>query len=945
MWRCVLWIQNKTEFTFGGVYGHLKDVAERCAKFGDSAGMCDLGNTFGHIRWYKACKAAKIKPIYGVVLPVVSTLEDSSRRYPFNRMTLIAKTVEGLQEIYQLVDLAHKQFFYRERLTYEQINSTSENIILLSGVAPNWPLIKREVFFELSPSTPLLTRGFKKYPAVACIDNYYPTAGDRIVYEPFADERKREKKTTSQYILSPREWLAEFPGREDALINLKTISDSCNVKLPFAPMVKYIGKDNLENWCVQGAKKKGIDIFSPGSEYKSRYDREIELIHEKGYVDYFLVTADLIRYAKQHMAVGPARGSSAGSLVCYLMGITEIDPLEYDLLFERFIDVNRFDLPDIDVDFQDDKRHLVIKYLQKKYGENNVAQLGNISRLKPKSAITRFAKALKIPIADVEEVKDAILERSGGDARANQCMEDTLKDSDVGKRFLLKYPNMEPVMKIEAHASHTGVHAAAVIVCNNPITTYAGINSRDNKRIAMLDKKDAEVVNLLKIDALGLRTLSIIAGVCDQIGKPYEWMYHIPTNDEKTFEVFNSHRFDDIFQFSGPAIKGLAKQMPIECMEDIAALSALGRPGPLSSGGANQYIHYRTGKQPAKYLSNHKVVVDATKNTFGVVIYQEQMLSIGRNYGLLSWAETSELRKAMSKSLGDEFFGKYKDKFIAGAVSIGETPEDAEKVWDGICTMGSWSFNKSHAISYGLVSYLCGYMKAHYPLEFLVSNLNNSNNDSTALKILRDAVESDKVVYKHIDFNLSEKKWSVKNGILYGGLLTIGGIGPVMAQKIIKARETGGTIPAGVKAKIKAGISPFKYLYPGKELYGDYYTAPQEHGLSGKVSYISDAQGDGFFTVIGCLVKKNTRDANEACFVTKRGGKFETGDTTWINLTIEDDTDSMMVKISTKDYERIGKEIAETGKESKDWYMVHGNKINGWNLLFVKNIRKITREG
>ena len=272
------------------------------------------------------------------------------------------------------------------------------------------------------------------------------------------------------------------------------------------------------------------------------------------------------------MAVGPSRGSSAGSLVCYLMGITEIDPLEYDLYFERFIDINRFDQPDIDVDFQDDKRHLVIKYLEKKYGKDNVAQIGNINRLKPKSAITRFAQALGVPVDDVIELKDAIMERSGGDARANDCMEDTFTDTDAGKKFIKNYPAMEVVKHIEAHPSHTGVHAGGILVCNNPITDYCGVNSRDKKRIGMLDKKDAEVVNLLKIDALGLRTLSIIAGVCDQIGKPYPWMYEIPVDDPATFKVFNDHRFNGIFQFEGSAVQGLAKQMPIDNIEDIAAL-------------------------------------------------------------------------------------------------------------------------------------------------------------------------------------------------------------------------------------------------------------------------------------------------------------------------------------------------------------------------------------
>lgn len=937
-----MWINNKTEFTFKQVYGHLDQVAEKCAKMGSYGGIADINNTFGHVRWRKACKKAGIKPIYGVQLPVVDDLDLRERRYAFNYMTLIAKTQKGLQELYELVNKAHLQFYYRPRLSYAQINSMSDNIALLSGVAPRLDLIDRDLFLELSPCLPYHQRSIKGYKQIACIDNFYPNPEDKIVYEPFADSRLRQNKTSPQHILSSEEWLLEFPGREYALENLHTLAEECNVELPHAPMVEYVGKDDITQWCRKGAKEKGLNIKS--GEYADRYAREMKLIHDKGYVDYFLVVADLIRYAKTKMSVGPARGSSAGSLVCYLMGITEIDPLEYDLYFERFIDVNRFDLPDIDIDFQDDKRNLCIKYLQKKYGPECVAQIGNISRMKPKSAIQRFAKALKIPLDDVQEVKDAIMERSGGDARASACIEDSLTESEVGKKFLEKYPNMAAVSKIESHASHTGVHAAGILVCNSPITDYTGINSRDNKQIAMIDKKDAEAINLLKIDALGLRTLSILASVCDQIGKKYSWLYEIPVDDPATYKVFNDGRLNGIFQFEGPAIKGLARQMPIDNMEDIAALGALGRPGPLSSGGANQFIKYRTGREKVKYLSNHPAVIAATVGTYGVVIYQEQMLAISREYGKLSWADTSDLRKAASKSLGDEFFGRYKDNFIKGALSIGETVEDAENVWDGINTMGSWAFNKSHAVSYGLISYLCAYMKANHFMEFAVASLNHSKDDGSALKLLRDMHENDGVEYVPFDPDISEKGWSVHNGVLYGGLLTIDGIGPAKANKIVKCRKDGTSLPVGIKKSLTKGKTPFKYLYPAKELYGDYYDDPVSHGVSGKVSEIKNTTGDGSFTIIGCMIKKNLRDANEACFVSKRNGKYLKGSTAWLNITLEDDTDSIMCKIKTDDYEKFGRKISESGKENKDWYMVHGKKINGWGLIFVSNIRRITRD-
>ena len=1196
-----MWLNIKTGYTFKQVYGPLDKIAEKCKLLCDYyniprpyGGIADIGNTFAHIPWSKACKSAGIKPIYGVVLPVTEDLQREVRRYPFNLMTFIAKNTIGLKEIYDLVELSFDQFYYKQRITYEQVNNTSKDVIITSGISPNYSLINREVLKEIGPQIPLSVKKKLKYEngLIPVIDNFYVNAEDDFIYEPFADERLRERRTYPIHILSFDEWANESKFFSSLLPRIQAIADSCDVQLLSAPMVRYIGKDDIEKWCEEGAVKRKIDITSEG-EYKKRYKREMMLIKEKDYVDYFLVVADSIRYAKTKMAVGPARGSAAGSLVCYLMGITEVNPLEYDLYFERFIDVNRFDLPDIDIDFQRNKRHLVVKYLEKKYGKDNVVQIGNINRMKPKSAITRYAQAMGIPIDEVIELKDAIMERSGGDARANACIEDTFNDTEVGKKFLDNYPNMEVVKHIEAHPSHTGVHAAGILVCNHAITNYCGVNSRDNKRIGMLDKKDAEEVNLLKIDALGLRTLDIIADVCDSINKPYEWMYEIPVDDEKTFDIFNKHRFNGIFQFEGPAVQGLAKAMPIEDMEDIAALGALGRPGPLVSGGATSFLEYRNNPKKIKYLSDHPVVIEATKGTYGIIIYQEQMLAIGRNYGKLSWKDTGDLRKAASKSLGDEFFDKFKVKFLEGAKSIGEEEENALKVWKAMHTFGSWclsgntilrnpftnqlgkkeitikelyennghivkksacgnklkkqklfcmiegdvikpmplndiccsgmkttylmkldsgeeirstlkhkfytgeewkkleelsvgdsiavmgkkrrgtknkpykgtgsgahnkrtgesikfndnlkllqstvkkcrecgiapyeethhidcnklnnelsnllpvcrkchkrihveldgenaciphkvgnqiklskiiyigepkeemtydismpypynnfvannivchnSFNKSHAISYAIISYICAYLKAHYPMEFLIANLKNSKDEKSALKILRDAVENDGIKYVFFDEEKSEADWAVKEGVLYGGFSNLFGIGKIMANKAVKLRREGKLYPLGLANKIKNKISPFKYLYPAKEIYGDYYNDPMSHNIYREVSKIIDIKEDGEFVLIGCMVKKNLRDANEACFVNKRGGKFLTGNTAWLNIILEDDTGSIMCKIKKEDYELFGRDIAEKGKENKDWYAVFGEKINGWSILFVKNIMNITR--
>lgn len=946
-----MWLNVRTEYSFGKVYGRVDDIVKKLATMADYAGIADLGNTFGHAPWATACKKYGIKPIFGVQLPVVKDLNLKERRYPYNYITFIAKNNEGLEELYKLVDIAHQQFYYRERLSYEQVNQTSENLFIFGGVAPQVNLIKRPFFYEIGPHTPESEKGKTGKPTVCVIDNYYINPEDKKIYEPFSPNRQREKKTSLMYIPTREEWHVSVWGKPQTLYRkefpvgreLQSIASVCNAVLPTAPMVKWEGKEysnSFKSLIEQGVKKRKLP---PEKKYENRLRREIEIIKEKNFQDYFLIVADLVKFAKTKMAVGPARGSAAGSLVCYLLGITEVDPIKYDLYFERFIDLNRDDLPDIDIDFQDHK--MALKYLEKKYGKENVAQIANISRLKPRSALTLVSKALSVPLEDIEEIKN-----TASDIQ-------TAFKTDMGKKFLEKYPQMSVAADMEGHASHSSVHAAGILVCNKPITSYCGINSRGGEHIAMIDKRDAEKLNLLKIDALGLRTLSIIAEVCDAIGKPYKWIYSLPVDDKATFEIFNQHRFEGVFQFEGDAVKSLAKKMPIENIEDIAALSALGRPGPLGSGAAWDYVNARAGRESIKWINKHPLIVEATKKTYGVIVYQEQVMQIVRGVGKLSWSTVGDIRKAISKSDKDKL-NMFKDHFIKSTMCGWDLDEqEIVKIWEAIQTFGGYAFNKSHAVSYALISYYCAYLKTHYPLEFTVACLNNTKDDNSAIRVLRDAVENEGVEYQHINLDESVQKWScgykevigdidiVDQPVLLGGFLSIHGIGPAAANKIVKYREEGKTLPPGIKKHLANDISPFKYLYPAHQIYGKYYTNPEMFGLQQpaiEIAHVKEKE-KGSFNIIGKLVEKKKRDLNEDQFVQKRGGQYLETQTSYLLFILEDDTDSIRCKIKAEDYSRLGKEIVENGQENTDWYLVNGQKINNWNILFVYNIRRITR--
>lgn len=947
-----MWLNIRTGYNLKATFGHLEEIISKCDGY---AGIADPNSTFGHVKFAKECEKQNVIPIFGVRLAVsdLNPIGLRTPRYENNEMTFIATSQDSLQELYQLIDRAYQQFYYFPKITYEQLNSTSEELIVLSGIAPVIGKIKRKIYLQLSPDLPKnLFSLVKDFEAVACIDNWYPRKKDKEAYESFAAGMfEMERKTTPMHILSKKEWFECFPELDEKVLNAawnkkeELAVKACGVELPKAPMIVFDEKENpnklLKRKCKIGAKKKEISL--DGGKYAKRLKRELEIVKQKGFADYFLVVSDLVEYAKKEMVVGPGRGSAAGSLICFLIGITEVDPLKYGLLFERFIDINRSDWPDIDIDFQDTKRDLVIKRLQYLYGSQCVAQIGNINKLKPKSVITRVAKALHIPLFKIEEFKDSIEDRPDGDKRARFAIEDAIKETQLGKMFAKEFPNMVHVARIEGHPSHSGVHAAGIIVCQKPINRYCGINSKEQgKRIAMIDLKDAETLNLLKIDALGLKTLNILAEICDMIKKPYSWIYEIPLDDKKTYKYINKGSLDGIFQMEGETLKELSKKMKVKNILDLAALSAICRPGPLISGAAHKFVKQQSGQQKTLYLSQHQSIIDSTKETYGNVIYQEQLMVIVKEFAGLSWEDVIKIRKLMGKSQGDEAFKAYKDKFIKGAIENGSKKDEAKHVWESLENFGQYGFNKSHAVSYAIITYLTAYFKANHKLEFAVATLNNTSKNSTALRILR---ELDKEGIKYVPFHkdISKEKWTVYNDKLYGGLTTIDGIGSKGAQNIIKCRESGKELTPGLQKLLNIGKTPFKYLYPASTLYGEYYKKSSPYGKATTIEKV-DKQGKEY-VIIGMLTKKTIKDLNEKSFVVKRQGEVLDGPTAFLNFVLEDDTGQINVSISRYDFEDLHEIVTEESIINEDWFVVFGKLGNNpkYRCLYVKDVRKITK--
>lgn len=915
-------LRIRTEYTFGQTFAPIARVVQRLKETGcTAAAIVDSNSTWGHVPWFKACKAAGIQPMLGVEL-VVSD-DDSTQR-----MWFLAKNKYGLSELYRLTSKAHGQQIPTRtgsipRLYRKDVLGMSDNLIRFAGDVTDAEFLKEcGAFLDLNPSSRILNikkQNLCKQTGLRLVetgDNAFSYPDDKEAFE-FAT--RSGLKATPQFIL-------DNLGTQDVAAEIAAMCEG--LELPHAPMIRAEG--DLEAICREGIKFRKMESIWT-DEYETRLKYELDLIRSKDFESYFIIVADMVHYAKQHMLVGPSRGSAAGSLVCYTARITEIDPIPPKLYFERFIDVSRTDLPDIDLDFPDDKRQMVFDYMAEKYGANNVAHIGTISQFKPKSALIQVCKALNIPPAATAAVKVAMIERGMADSRANNCLEDTLKETEPGRQFIASYPQAAAASLLEGHASHTGVHAAGLLVCNDEITNYATV---DQHGIAHVDKYSAESIGLLKIDVLGLRTL----GVLEDSGVPIDW-YNLPFDDPATFDVFNQGRMCGIFQFEGNALRSISNNIHFETINEIDAVTALARPGPFSSGVTEKYIKRHNGE---KYTPLHPKVEAIMADTYGLPLYQEHTLAIVRDIGKFGWNETSFVRKAISKRQGVEFFQKFYPPFLEGAMSQGIPEKSAQQVWDLINAMGAWQMNKAHTYSYAVISYWTAYLKAHFPLEFAASNLRNAKDEDSALELLREMVREG-IEFVAFDIDKSQMRWSVQDGKLYGGFVSLKGIGESKAAKLIAARDSG-QLTQKQREDIAKCENQFADIFPLHTKYGHLYDDPHGNGIAGKVWNIGDLT-EGIphgeeRVFLGELIHKNARNANEETNVKKRGGKMETGPLDFVDVRLRDDTGMIGGRISRWDFQKHGKELLEKIPIGAQ-LMIRAKFFNGIRYAFISKWRRL----
>jgi DNA-directed DNA polymerase III PolC len=917
----------------------LPDVIVRQKSFGeDVAVLSDRESTHGFRRFRDLCKRNKLKPVYGVELGTVNSFGE--KKPIVNYCTFLAKS--EIKAINTLVRKAtgnpgkEPSLLIREALA-------AEGVIKIIGERATFDQLRSiqsspDTYLALSPSTPkkLVRTAIEiGIPLIATSDNYFPNRGDLEFYRVTLGKRSNTQ-TYPTHILSQDEWVesVKYNVTEDeikeALRNRSVVLHQCNAELVQAQMYKPEREKTLYEMCVDGAERLGIDLNNP--EYALRLERELMMIKEKEFEDYFYIISDIINWAKKKMIVGPARGSSCGSLVCYLIGITTVDPIPYGLIFERFIDINRKDLPDIDVDFSDKRRDLVFDYMESKYGRDRVARLGTVGFLKARSALKQTASVLKIPEWRVEKVLDS---------SESYDLEYAFNNTEAGRDMLKHFPNATIAIKIENSPSHDSQHAAGILVTQEPVINYVAIDERTNA--AMVDKKDAEILNLLKIDALGLTQLSVFERTLQLIGKPAisGWLETLPLDDQKAFDVLNEGKFSGVFQFMGGALQGLTRQIKVDRLEDIVSITALARPGPMASGGANSWVRRRSGLE--EITSFHPMLLELTKDTYGVIIYQEQVMQIAREIGKMDWPDVSDLRKAISKSMGREALESFWEKFKTGAEENGIDENTAARIWEYIYTFGSYGFNRSHAVAYGVVSYWCCWLKAYHPIEFAAATLDAESDPLKQIKLLRE-LHQEGIGYIPFDLEHSTERWTVaeRDGckILIGPLTSIKSIGPSTVIEILGSRTSGEPLRPNLKKRLENAKTEIDSIFPISDAINKKFPSLSDAGIVTEPTEVINAQCGitGDIVIIGVLNRMNIKNENDEVSVQRRGYEFK-GATTALNMFVADDTDEIFVKISRFDYEKYAKEIIDRGKVGKALYAFKGQVPAGFRMLSVKKVK------
>ncbi len=813
----MIFLKIKTEFSLGTTFAPIPRIIEYLKSAGATHAAIVDNSTFGHVPWRNACTTAGIHPLFGWECVICN-----GEKAPCT-CWFLAKNTAGLTELYHLATKAHHQKLKTQpRLYPADLFTISKNVLIFQGTFTDGDLLaKIGAYVDFSPEPDALENLEKDYLArrfnlksVRVHNNLYVTENDLPAFKCLAPD---------VHLHAPRGLDVPLHATDAELNNMQTIAESCaGVQLPSATLPKIHG--DLTALARNGISRRGL---AWNAEYEARLQTELSLIKSKAFDGYFLIVTDLVAFAKENgILVGPARGSAAGSLVCFLLGITEINPLPLALSFERFLDENRTELPDIDLDFPDNARTAIFNYARQKYGADKVAKIATIARLKPKSALNLLAKNTP------DLPKYAVQSLTIGDN-----LQQTFSTPE-GQAFCQKHPSALLALQLENHATHASTHAAGLLITDSQIADYATI---DNST-ACLDKISAESLGLLKIDILGLRTLSILSEI-----KGVPW-YSIVPNDCAVFNLLNENRLCGIFQLEAPVIRKIKRNFKVSTWHDLAALVAIARPGPIAAGIATDFCKRKLGQA---WQGIHPALDALLSDTFGLPIYQEQTIAICVQIAGFSASRANRIRKLISKRNDGGLDNELND-FLAGACKNGFSNEQARATWHLISTMAQWQMNKSHAYAYALLAFWTAYAKCHHPAQFAAAALNHAKSPESAIALLREMIINEGLEYVPFDWACSELGWSVKNGKLHGGFQQLNGVTITKAKTLLAARAGGEPEPNGL-------VSIYANLTPLQTQFGRLYANPAECNVNAsKIFFINellenDKSHGGEYVFLGVL--------------------------------------------------------------------------------------------
>ena len=800
--------------------------------------ITDHGNMYGAMEFYWACLDSGIKPIIGCEAYVAkkSRFDKDKENGGYHHLILLAKDNEGYRNLCYLISAGFTEgFYYKPRIDKELLQKYSKGIICSSAClageiatllsagnkekAKEVAMWYQDVFGKGNYYLEIMDNGLEEQkaiiapllelsketgiPLVATNDCHYLKQEDAYYHDILLcintqkmvnDPNRMKMGSDLFYYRSPEDMIKTFSYVPEAIKNTLVIADMVDVKirkgngdlLPnFEVPEGFTSQTYLEHLCREGLKRRYPVIEK---KHTDRLEYELSVIKKMGFASYFLIVWDFIKYSKDHgIPVGPGRGSGAGSIVTYTLGITDICPLKYDLLFERFLNPERVSMPDLDIDFADFGREQVIDYVRNKYGQNNCAQIITFGAMEAKMVVKDVGRVMGFTPAETQKIANAIPAKSSiPDAvteskELQQIMKDNPKVADL----------IKAASKLEGTKRHTGVHAAGLIVAPEDVRHFSPLAiGKKNVVTTQYDGRILPDLGLLKVDFLGLQNLTIINEAVKLIKKkePNFDLEKISLEDKKTFKLLQEAKTFGIFQLESEGMKDLVRRMKPTSIEDVTALNALYRPGPIGAGMLDVFVDCKHGRRKVTY--DHPLQEPILKNTYGVILYQEQVMQMAMAIGGFTAGQADGLRKAMGKKLIDKMQAA-REKFVEGGRSKGIDPSITNKIYDNMVTFAGYGFNKSHSAAYAYVTYRTAYLKAHYTLEYMTACMNNEIGKSADSKIIEyiDDVKQFGIKTLPPDIRYSQSEFSVEGKNIRFGLLAIKNVGEGAAQNIVEARE------------------------------------------------------------------------------------------------------------------------------------------------------------